>query len=205
MPCYEARNIKKVFFVFEIQSWISWKVWLAQKIVLIQGDLTKHTGAPDVKNHKHRKSCNLFGLCSPVYVSSTVFKENIKHSCFKRLFQNSVKLNSVIFVWYRFYQVAIYALNNFFLWLIEWSICWIMDNASLISNVLPKLDSTMKQKLLNLLEEKGVETPEDWDYVTPEELSPPLKLIEARKLVKKGKLPQGSIFFHFFQFNKCSS
>ena len=73
-----------------------------------------------------------------------------------------------------------------------------MANASLISNVLPKLDSTIKQTLLNLLEEKGVETLEDWDYVTPEDLTPPLKLIEARKLVKKRKLPQGTIFSTYF-------
>ena len=80
-----------------------------------------------------------------------------------------------------------------------------MDNASLISNVLPELDSTIKQKLLNLLEENGVKTPEDWDYVTPEDLSPPLKLIIARKLVKTIKLPQGTTFFHLFQFIKCLS
>ena len=86
-----------------------------------------------------------------------------------------------------------------------------MDNASSISNVLPKLDSTMKEKLLNLLEEKGVETPEDWDYVTPKDLTPPLKLIDARKLiaarklVKRRKLSQGTIFFHLFQLNKCLS
>ena len=80
-----------------------------------------------------------------------------------------------------------------------------MDNASLISSVLPKLDSTVKEKLLNLLEEKGVDAPEDWEYVKPEDLSPPLKLIEARKLVKKGKLSQGTIFFDLFELNKYLS
>ena len=82
-----------------------------------------------------------------------------------------------------------------------------MDNASLISNVLPKLDSLIKRKLLKLLEEKGVETPENWEYLMPKDLTPPLKLIEARKLiaarklVKKRKLSQGTIF-PIFQLNK---
>ena len=34
----------------------------------------------------------------------------------------------------------------------------------------------MKEKLLNLLEEKGVETPENWEYLMPKDLTPPLKL-----------------------------
>ena len=75
-----------------------------------------------------------------------------------------------------------------------------MDNASLISNVLPKLDSTIKLQLLNLLEEKGVETPEDWEWISATDLTPPLKLVEARKLLKKGKL-QGTIFFFLFSTN----
>ena len=84
-----------------------------------------------------------------------------------------------------------------------------MDNASLISIVLPKLDSRIKETLLNLLEENGVETPPDWEYVTPSDLIPPLKLIEARKLIEAGKLLkdskllQGTIFFRLFQLNKC--
>ena len=63
-----------------------------------------------------------------------------------------------------------------------------MDNASLISNVLLKFDSLIKQKLLNLLKEKGVETPENWEYLKLEDLTPPLKLIEARKLIAARKL-----------------
>ena len=73
-----------------------------------------------------------------------------------------------------------------------------MDNASLISNVLPKLDSMIKQQLLNLLKEKGVETPEDWEWISATDLTPPLKLAEARKLVKKGK-SQGTISSFYFR------
>ena len=88
MSYCKARNIKKIFFVFEIQSGIFLQVWLAQKIVLIQGIFTKPTGAQEPQAPKN--ICDLFGVCSLVYVSRTVFKENIKHFCFKILFQDLV-------------------------------------------------------------------------------------------------------------------
>ena len=76
-----------------------------------------------------------------------------------------------------------------------------MENV--ISNALPNLTPNIKQKLLKTLKKNGVEAPEDWEYITPEDLMPPLNLVQARKLVKQGKL-QGTIFCIIILCCPCS-
>jgi len=73
-----------------------------------------------------------------------------------------------------------------------------------IKNVFPKIETDILKKLLEILEELGVETIEDLQYVEPSELTPTLKIVQSRKLVKKaekGKLSEHTCYHNrMFEF-----